>query len=66
MPQPKALTQYKRHLRNAEREIERAVERFANIDPLAGHRVEAVRRIHAVRDEVDNLVRVLEEPTDKG
>lgn len=59
--QPPELKKFKRNLYNARRELVQAVERFANIDPLEGHRVEAARRARAARDAADELVRVVEE-----
>lgn len=49
-----------RKLRTARREVTRAVERFAEIDPLEGHRVEAVRRAREVRDAAQDAVNAFE------
>lgn len=45
-----------RKLRNTRRELVRAVERFAEIDPLPGHIAEARRQAVAVRDAAQDAV----------
>lgn len=54
------MTAYRRHLATSRRELRKAVEKFASIDPLPGHRVEAVRLAREVRDEADRAVRSLD------
>lgn len=50
----------KRKLANARRELIRAVEQMAKIDPLPGHLAEAKRLTKAVRDAADEAVRCFE------
>lgn len=49
------------HLNRANREMLKGVERFAEVDDkigvLPGHRVEMVRRLERVRDELTNAVK---------
>lgn len=56
-PADKAARAVNRKLANARRETQKAVERFAKIDALTGHRVEALRRAREVRDAADAAVR---------
>lgn len=58
---PSEYQRFRRNLSSARRELRRAVERFGEIDPLEGHRAEAVRRARGVRDAADELVRALAE-----
>jgi hypothetical protein len=60
MAQDPEFTKFKRNLSTARREITRAVERFAEIDPREGHRAEAARRARAAYDAANELVLELE------
>lgn len=53
------MRRVRRHLATSRREMRRAVERFAGIDPLSGHRREAVRLMREVRDAADRAVNEL-------
>jgi len=50
----------KRRLQHARREIIKAVERMAEIDPRPGHIAEARRRALQVREAADDLIEALE------
>ncbi len=55
------MTEVNRRCRTAQRELRKAVERFATVtDPLPGHRIEAVRQARAVRDAANDLVEEME------
>lgn len=53
----KEVRAIKRKLSNSRRELVRAVERMAEIDPLPGHSAEAIRRARDVRDEADKAIK---------
>lgn len=57
--QPEEVRKFKRNLSTARREMTRAVERFAEIDPRPGHKAEAVRLAREIREEADRLVTLL-------
>lgn len=61
-PQPPEVKRFKRNLSTARRELVRAVERFAEIDPLQGHRVEGARLAREVKAAADELVETLNKP----
>lgn len=54
------MATYKRRLSNARRELRRAVERFSGVDPLKGHRVEALRLAREIKEAADELVAAAE------
>lgn len=61
MSEPDELAVFKRKMSNARREIRNAVHRFAEIDPLAGHRAEALRLARQLRQTADDAVKRLSE-----
>lgn len=56
MARPKDVQRAFNHFYRANSELRKAVEKFAEIDPLKGHRIEAVRQARALRDEANRAV----------
>lgn len=59
------FVRFKRRMRKARSEILIAVDRFDSVDPLAGHRAEALRLIGEVRDEARLLMEIIEAKGDE-